>query len=172
MPPSVDFHTPPPQEVLCRLLASPAPTQTRSGFRWEMAYVTDRNQAFVLKLGSEQRTVAGGFPQASVRRTHVVDRWIRLVHGQVGDPPRHGGGADGTEVEGVKLLGDRDEIRRLTLKGRRVEHSQKNDQGAQGPVDVRSHDMPPMWRGLRDSEAGILGFGGYFGEDARLAVEV
>src|SRR5262245_4068637 len=36
VPPSVDFHTPPPQEELWRLFDSPEPTHTRSGLRCDM----------------------------------------------------------------------------------------------------------------------------------------
>jgi hypothetical protein len=36
-PPSVDFQTPSPQPTLFRLLASPVPTQTMSGFGWNRA---------------------------------------------------------------------------------------------------------------------------------------
>src|SRR5947207_2371882 len=37
LPPSAEWYTPLPQETLLRALASPAPTQTRSGFVWHTA---------------------------------------------------------------------------------------------------------------------------------------
>ena len=96
-------------------LAGAEPDEIRIALRH--GHVADGNQAFVLELRLVDRAVARRLPQSAVRCRDVVDRGIRLVHGEIRDAPRHGGGSDRPEVESLELLRDRN---RRVLRGKRV----------------------------------------------------
>ncbi len=85
-------------------LAGPRPHQV--GVDLRDGHVADGDEPLVLEERLERGAVARGLPHAAVRRPHVIDGGVGLVHRQVGDAPRHGGGADGAEVEALELLGD------------------------------------------------------------------
>ena len=51
LPPSVDFHTPSPHDVVWRLFASPVPTHTTSGFCCETATSPIASSPLVCKSG-------------------------------------------------------------------------------------------------------------------------
>ncbi len=84
-------------------LARPHPDEVRIDLRH--GDVADRDQPLVLEERFEGRTVAGRLPHAAVRGADVVDRRIGLVDGEVGDAPRHRGGADRAEVQLGEFVG-------------------------------------------------------------------
>ena len=90
--------------------------------------IADRDQPLILELGLERRAVVHRLPDAAVRRADVEDRGVRLVGGDVGDPTRHRGRADGSEVKCVERTA-------RCRRGRRLPGSPDN-----GLARERQHD--------------------------------
>jgi hypothetical protein len=65
--------------------------------------------AHVLEQRVERRAVVDRFPHATVGGGDVVERWIRLEHGEVGDTARHRRRANLPEMQRIEraATGDR-----------------------------------------------------------------
>ena len=119
------------------------------GVRLRDGDVANRHQALVLELGLERRAVVDGLPDAPVGGAYVVDRRVRLVDREIGDPPGHRGRPDLPEVQRIEGPAGRRRRRRLARDAHeRLAGEREEDRHAESDETIVSHeDRPPVSRG-------------------------
>src|SRR5262249_6726490 len=121
--------------------------------------VADPDQTLILELRLEGRAAVGRLPHAAVGGADVVNRRVRFVDGEIGDPPGHGRRADRPEVQRVEwtAAGDGSRGGRLlgsTDEGLRAESG--DERGDEREDSNRFHG----WLRLRMTGAGTIRFWG------------